>query len=136
MQNRSFRNPHLYAKLVEFVDVDESATCFPKGVWDPFDVKKEWYADHIGIFNIFSSISVHNFRFQIFPQYASANHIILNPRRMYRLNLSGSSKGRMRTGGAVHLVGRWEEGDFIHCINIQISPATTSDYSEETYLLS
>jgi hypothetical protein len=48
MSNRSFRNPHLYAKLVEFVDVDERTTNFPKEVWDPFDLKDEWYADHLG----------------------------------------------------------------------------------------
>lgn len=48
MSNRSFRNPHLYAKLVEFVDVDESATNFPKDIWDPTDVKDEWFFDRIG----------------------------------------------------------------------------------------
>ena len=48
MANRSFRNPHLYAKLVEFVDVDERTTNFPKELWDPLDVKDEWYADRIG----------------------------------------------------------------------------------------
>ncbi|KLO20589.1 HCNGP-domain-containing protein [Schizopora paradoxa] len=48
MSNRSFRNPHLYAKLVEFVDVDESATNFPKHIWDPTDVKDEWFYDRIG----------------------------------------------------------------------------------------
>lgn len=47
MSNRSFRNPHLYAKLVEFVDVDERATNFPKEIWDPMDVKYEWFADQI-----------------------------------------------------------------------------------------
>jgi len=47
MSNRSFRNPHLYTKLVEFVDVDERVTNFPKDVWDPEDVKEEWYADRI-----------------------------------------------------------------------------------------
>ncbi|EMD35273.1 hypothetical protein CERSUDRAFT_85284 [Gelatoporia subvermispora B] len=47
MSNRSFRNPHLYAKLVEFVDVDERTTNFPKHVWDPEDVREEWFADRI-----------------------------------------------------------------------------------------
>ncbi|KIM37231.1 hypothetical protein M413DRAFT_448721 [Hebeloma cylindrosporum] len=47
MSNRSFRNPHLYTKLVEFVDVDERATNFPKDMWDPNDVKKDWFADQI-----------------------------------------------------------------------------------------
>ncbi|KAI0720845.1 HCNGP-like protein-domain-containing protein [Cerioporus squamosus] len=47
MANRAFRNPHLYAKLVEFVDVDERTTNFPKDMWDPLDVKEEWYADRI-----------------------------------------------------------------------------------------
>lgn len=48
MANRSFRNPHLYAKLVEFVDVDERTTNFPKSIWDPTDVREDWYADQIG----------------------------------------------------------------------------------------
>ncbi|KII87801.1 hypothetical protein PLICRDRAFT_42304 [Plicaturopsis crispa FD-325 SS-3] len=47
MSNRSFRNPHLYAKLVEFVDVDERTTNFPRDLWDPDDVKDEWFADRI-----------------------------------------------------------------------------------------
>jgi HCNGP-like protein len=48
MSNKSFRNPHLYAKLVEFVDVDERTTNFPKDIWDPNDVQPEWFADRIG----------------------------------------------------------------------------------------
>ncbi|KAG0706896.1 HCNGP-like protein-domain-containing protein [Suillus ampliporus] len=47
MSNRSFRNPHLYAKLVEFVDVDERTTNFPRGMWDPDDTQPEWFADSI-----------------------------------------------------------------------------------------
>ncbi|KAJ3560571.1 hypothetical protein NP233_g10751 [Leucocoprinus birnbaumii] len=47
MSNRSFRNPHLYAKLVEFVDVDERATNFPEDIWDPLDVQEDWFADKI-----------------------------------------------------------------------------------------
>ncbi|KAG1730843.1 HCNGP-like protein-domain-containing protein [Suillus paluster] len=47
MSNRSFRNPHLYAKLVEFVDVDERTTNFPKDIWDPDDMQPEWFADSI-----------------------------------------------------------------------------------------
>ncbi|KAI5996166.1 HCNGP-like protein-domain-containing protein [Pisolithus albus] len=48
MSNRSFRNPHLYAKLVEFVDVDERTTNFPTHIWNPCDVEPEWFADKIG----------------------------------------------------------------------------------------
>ena len=48
MMNRSFRNPHLYAKLVEFVGVGEKATNFPRDVWDPTDMREEWFADKIG----------------------------------------------------------------------------------------
>jgi len=48
MSNRSFRNPHLYAKLVEFVDVDERTTNFPKELLDPRDVQEDWFADRIG----------------------------------------------------------------------------------------
>ena len=48
MSNRAFRNPHLYATLVEFVDVDERATAFPKDVWDPTDVHADWFSDRLG----------------------------------------------------------------------------------------
>ncbi|KAJ7018686.1 HCNGP-domain-containing protein [Mycena alexandri] len=45
MGSRAFRNPHLYTKLVEFVDVDERTTNFPPALWDPADVDPAWYAD-------------------------------------------------------------------------------------------
>ncbi|KIY47843.1 HCNGP-domain-containing protein, partial [Fistulina hepatica ATCC 64428] len=47
MSNRSFRNPHLYARLVEFVDVDERTTNFPPDVWNPGAVEDGWFADRI-----------------------------------------------------------------------------------------
>ncbi|KAL5522356.1 hypothetical protein ACEPAG_8372 [Sanghuangporus baumii] len=47
MSNRSFRNPHLYAQLVDFVDVDECTTNFPADMWDPRDVREEWFAERI-----------------------------------------------------------------------------------------
>jgi len=48
MSNKAFRNPHLYAKLVEFVDVEEDATNFPREVWDPYDVREEWFSESLG----------------------------------------------------------------------------------------
>ncbi|KAJ7099898.1 HCNGP-domain-containing protein [Mycena belliarum] len=47
MGSRAFRNPHLYAKLVEFVDVDERATNFPAALWDPAAVDPAWFADRL-----------------------------------------------------------------------------------------
>ncbi|KAG8980104.1 hypothetical protein FRB90_007823, partial [Tulasnella sp. 427] len=47
MQNKAFRNPHIYAKLVDFVSVDETSTNFPKDIWNPFDLREEWYAENI-----------------------------------------------------------------------------------------
>ncbi|KZV76486.1 HCNGP-domain-containing protein [Peniophora sp. CONT] len=47
MASRAFRNPHLYAKLVEFVGADERATNIPPTVWNPADLRPEWYADQI-----------------------------------------------------------------------------------------
>ncbi|GAW08061.1 HCNGP-domain-containing protein [Lentinula edodes] len=50
MSNRSFRNPHLYAQLVEFVNIDERTTNFPKDIWDPDEVRDgEWDAEKIGM---------------------------------------------------------------------------------------
>lgn len=48
MRNKSFNNPHIYAKLVDFVEVNETGTNFPKNIWDPHDIQPEWYADEIG----------------------------------------------------------------------------------------
>ena len=80
MMNRSFRNPHLYAKLVEFVDVDEKATNFPRDVWDPTDVREEWFADKIGgylsvewyISNAKSIAEAQRMRYE--QQASSSNH--------------------------------------------------------------
>ncbi|TFK17388.1 hypothetical protein FA15DRAFT_676093 [Coprinopsis marcescibilis] len=48
MANRDFRNPHIYANLVNWAGVsDERATNFPKELWDPHDVPPEWFADNI-----------------------------------------------------------------------------------------
>ncbi|CAE6419257.1 unnamed protein product [Rhizoctonia solani] len=47
MKNKSFNNPHIYAKLVDFVEVDETGTNFPKSMWDPQDIQPEWYAEEI-----------------------------------------------------------------------------------------
>ncbi|TFK68326.1 hypothetical protein BDN72DRAFT_769422 [Pluteus cervinus] len=49
MSNRSFRNPHLYAKLVEFVDVDERTSNFKihTGRGEAEGFKEEWYADKL-----------------------------------------------------------------------------------------
>ncbi|KZT62507.1 HCNGP-domain-containing protein [Calocera cornea HHB12733] len=45
MSNKAFRNPHIYEKLVNFVDVDEKGTNFPREIWDPFDYRPEWKAE-------------------------------------------------------------------------------------------
>ncbi|KAG9126755.1 hypothetical protein FRC07_002090 [Ceratobasidium sp. 392] len=47
MRNKSFNNPHIYAKLVDFVDVDETGTNFPKNMWNPHDIQPEWYAEEL-----------------------------------------------------------------------------------------
>ncbi|CAE6419951.1 unnamed protein product [Rhizoctonia solani] len=44
MKNKSFNNPHIYAKLVDFVEVDETGTNFPKNVWNPHDIRPECYS--------------------------------------------------------------------------------------------
>ncbi|KAF9071596.1 HCNGP-like protein-domain-containing protein, partial [Rhodocollybia butyracea] len=51
MSNRSFRNPHLYAQMVEFIDIDERSTNFPKQIWDPDQVRYgEWNAEKIATY--------------------------------------------------------------------------------------
>lgn len=58
MQSRLFRNPHIHAKLVQYVDIaDEYGTNFPKDIWDPTDVREDWYADRIGELDYATSCS-------------------------------------------------------------------------------
>jgi len=69
MSNRSFRNPHLYTHLVDWVDVDERTTNFPKDLWDPDDVKPDWYANQIGmsiLLNVLRMTPVHAVMFAPF----------------------------------------------------------------------
>lgn len=72
MSHRSFRNPHLYAQLVDFVDVDERATNFPKDMWDPNDVQPDWFADQIGMFDFHLLVicCIHAFLFSPLSPYA------------------------------------------------------------------
>ena len=36
-RNRQLRNPHIYAKLVKWVDVDEGASCYPQRAPDAWN---------------------------------------------------------------------------------------------------
>ncbi|KAI9306941.1 HCNGP-like protein-domain-containing protein [Cunninghamella echinulata] len=46
-RNKSFRNPRIYAKLVEFVDIDEIGSNFPKDQFDPKGFPESSYMDGI-----------------------------------------------------------------------------------------
>lgn len=46
--SKAFRNPRIYAKLVEFVDVDETGTNWARGVWDPKGLPADATAARIG----------------------------------------------------------------------------------------
>ena len=46
-RNKAFRNPRIYAKLVEFIDLDETGSNFPKEEFDPHGFAKEDYIDGI-----------------------------------------------------------------------------------------
>ncbi|KAI7879906.1 HCNGP-domain-containing protein [Lichtheimia hyalospora FSU 10163] len=43
--NKAFRNPRIYAKLVEFIDLDEIGSNFDKETFDPHGFPKEAYID-------------------------------------------------------------------------------------------
>ncbi|GAA6027247.1 hypothetical protein JCM8097_002522 [Rhodosporidiobolus ruineniae] len=45
--SKAFRNPRIYAKLVEFVDVDETGTNWDRQVWDPKGLGPEATASRI-----------------------------------------------------------------------------------------
>ncbi|KAI8331207.1 HCNGP-like protein-domain-containing protein [Chlamydoabsidia padenii] len=46
-RNKSFRNPRIYAKLVEFVDLDETGSNFPTDQFDPTSFPASSYIDGI-----------------------------------------------------------------------------------------
>ncbi|KAI8879482.1 HCNGP-domain-containing protein [Backusella circina FSU 941] len=46
-RNKSFRNPRIYTKLVEFTEVDEFGSNFEKEDFDPYGFPKELYIDGI-----------------------------------------------------------------------------------------
>jgi hypothetical protein len=48
LKNKAFRNPHIYAKLVEFVELDEIGSNLDKSVFDPHGFPREAYADKLG----------------------------------------------------------------------------------------
>ncbi|GAA5907616.1 HCNGP domain-containing protein [Sporobolomyces salmoneus] len=46
--SKAFRNPRIYGKLVEFLDLkDESGNCWDKGVWSPREVGRDGNAQRI-----------------------------------------------------------------------------------------
>lgn len=45
IQNKSYRNPHIYTKLVQFVEVQETGTNFNPKIWNPLGFPPEAYAD-------------------------------------------------------------------------------------------
>ncbi|RKP04993.1 HCNGP-like protein-domain-containing protein [Thamnocephalis sphaerospora] len=45
--SQAFRNPHLYAKLVEFLDLDETGSNLPQTVFDPHGWPPEAFAEEI-----------------------------------------------------------------------------------------
>jgi len=92
MSNRSFRNPHLYAKLVEFVDVDESTTNFPRDIWDPRDMREEWFASRIAELQKARS-----------EQQAAAQN---SSKRSHIDFASSSTKSSLQASGSANRVGR------------------------------
>ncbi|CAG8559034.1 2435_t:CDS:2 [Paraglomus occultum] len=47
LKNKAFRNPHIYEKLVEFVELDETGSNFDKSVFDPYGFPPEAYAEKL-----------------------------------------------------------------------------------------
>ncbi|GAA5878488.1 hypothetical protein JCM16303_002098 [Sporobolomyces ruberrimus] len=45
--SKAFRNPRIYTKLVEFMDVDETGNCWDKRVWDPKEIGRDGTASRL-----------------------------------------------------------------------------------------
>ena len=46
-QKKSFRNPSIYQKLIDFLDIDEGGSNFPKDVFDPKRFREDKKNDYI-----------------------------------------------------------------------------------------
>ncbi|CAG8440477.1 10952_t:CDS:2 [Acaulospora colombiana] len=47
LKNKAFRNPHIYNKLVEFVELDEIGSNFDRAIFDPYGFPPEAFADQL-----------------------------------------------------------------------------------------
>ncbi|CAG8655486.1 16090_t:CDS:2, partial [Dentiscutata erythropus] len=47
LKNKAFRNPHIYNKLVEFVELDEIGSNFDREIFDPYGFPSEAFADQL-----------------------------------------------------------------------------------------
>ncbi|RUP47450.1 HCNGP-like protein-domain-containing protein [Jimgerdemannia flammicorona] len=47
LRSKAFRNPHIYAKLVEFVDLDEVGSNFPQDTFDPHGFPPQAFATEL-----------------------------------------------------------------------------------------
>ncbi|GAA6015098.1 hypothetical protein JCM11491_001660 [Sporobolomyces phaffii] len=45
--SKAFRNPRIYTKLVEFMDVDETGSCFAKDVWNSREIGRDGTSSRI-----------------------------------------------------------------------------------------
>jgi len=91
MANKAFRNPHIYRKLVEFVGVDEKGTQFPRSMWDPHDVRDEWFADSLA-----SQQKARSQQIESSQKHKHRTHIDFHPGRT-RPEGSGARKGKARS---------------------------------------
>ncbi|KAJ1655583.1 SAP30-binding protein [Dispira simplex] len=47
LHNKKYRNPHIYAKLIEFLDLDETGSNFPTSFFDPKAFTRQAYAEEL-----------------------------------------------------------------------------------------
>ena len=46
-QKKSYRNPSIYQKLIDFLDIDEMGSNFPKDVFDPKKFREDKKNDYV-----------------------------------------------------------------------------------------
>lgn len=90
LKNKAFRNPHIYNKLVEFVELDEIGSNFDRGVFDPYGFPSEAFADQVGKF-----ISIILYFFFLQELYQVPEYDII----LYLIQ-SGSAKETSRGAGS------------------------------------
>ncbi|RIA80607.1 HCNGP-like protein [Glomus cerebriforme] len=118
LKNKAFRNPHIYNKLVEFVELDEIGSNFDREVYDPYGFPPEAFADQLA---------------EVQKRIAEERAIAQQQQRS-QIHFVGSSSNTQNISKARHvmqsLAARAERGS--GGSNISVKPTSTTTITNTT----